>query len=119
MITIRRIYEPEVPNEKYKVFIDRLWPRGISKKKANWDEWMKEISPSEELRKWFNHDPNKWLQFSKKYKEELSRKQNEIVKLMNLEKEYGNLTLLYAAKDEEKNNAAVLQEYLNSIEVET
>lgn len=114
MFTKRRIYDPKEPAEKYTVFVDRLWPRGISKEQANWDEWMKEISPSEELRKWFGHDPNKWLQFCKKYKEELSGKQNELTRLAELQKKYGTITLLFAAKDTERNNATVLKEYLES-----
>ena len=74
MVSIRRVYDPEKPGERYKVLIDRLWPRGISKEKATWDEWMKEISPSEELRKWFHHEPDKWKQFRQRYKKELTQK---------------------------------------------
>ena len=83
MIIIRRIYDPEKPGEHYKVLIDRLWPRGISKEKAGWDEWMKEISPSTELRKWFHHDPSRWGEFKKLYEKELSQNQNELGKLVN------------------------------------
>ena len=112
MINIRRIYDPEEPGENYKVFIDRLWPRGISKDKANWNEWMKEVSPSEGLRKWFNHDPNKWEQFRELYRKELVQKQDELNKLRQLEKKFETLTLLYAARDEEHNNGHVLKEFL-------
>lgn len=115
MIKIRRIYVPESTGEHYKVFIDRLWPRGISKEQAGWDEWMKEIAPSDELRKWFNHDINKWEEFKLLYTKELSQKQDELRKLKQLELEHGTLTLLYAAKDEIHNNARVLKEYLISI----
>lgn len=112
MITIRRVYDRAEIGEHYKVFIDRLWPRGISKEKAGWDEWMKEISPSDELRKWFSHDPDKWEQFRQLYRKELTQKPHELIKLKQLERKFGTLTLLYAAKDEKFNNAIVLKEFL-------
>ena len=112
MIEIRRVYNEKKPGEGYKVFVDRLWPRGVSKDKAGWDAWMKEISPSEELRKWFNHDPAKWEEFKRLYKNELAQKLNEIVELKKLETQYKTITLLYAAKDDNHNNAVVLKEFL-------
>ena len=112
MIIIRRVYEPEKPGEHYKVLVDRLWPRGISKDKAGWNEWMKEVSPSEGLRKWFNHDPAKWEKFKELYQKELVQKQEELKKLNKLELKNGTLTLLYAAQDEEHNNACVVKEFL-------
>ena len=112
MIIIRRVYDQTEIGEQYKVFIDRLWPRGISKEKAGWDEWMKEISPSNELRKWFNHDPDNWELFSQLYRKELTQKPHELIKLKQLERKFGTLTLLYAAKDEKQNNACVLKEFL-------
>jgi uncharacterized protein YeaO (DUF488 family) len=84
MIIIRRIYEDESPGERYKVLIDRLWPRGFSKMSAGWDEWMKEVSPSNELRKWYNHDPARWEEFKQRYKIELSEKQAELKKQKEL-----------------------------------
>ncbi|MDP4291074.1 MAG: DUF488 family protein [Bacteroidota bacterium] len=112
MIKIQRIYALKETDTGYKIFIDRLWPRGISKEKAIWDEWVKEISPSEELRKWFNHDPDKWEQFKQQYKSELSLKYDSLLKLKQLEQTYGSLVLLYAAKDEIHNNACVLRDFL-------
>jgi uncharacterized protein YeaO (DUF488 family) len=112
MITIRRLYNPEKPEEHYKVLVDRLWPRGISKEKAFWDEWMKEISPSNELRKWFNHDPVRWDEFKQLYKKELAPKQAELKKLRQLELKYGTLTLLYSSREEVFNNAVALREFL-------
>lgn len=112
MITIRRLYDKEKPGESYRVLVDRFWPRGVSKDKAGWNEWMREVSPAGELCKWFSHDPGKWPDFKVKYKKELSLKNSEIKKLKQLEKEYGTLTLLYSAKDEEHNNAVVLREFL-------
>lgn len=112
MITIRRIYDSEINGEKYKVFVDRLWPRGIAKDNAEWDEWEKDISPSHELRKWFNHDPAKWEEFKIRYTNELMNRQEELKNLKELESRYGNLTLLYAARDSEHNNAQVLRDLL-------
>jgi uncharacterized protein YeaO (DUF488 family) len=113
MIKIRRIYDPEENGERYKVLIDRLWPRGISKDNAKWDEWIKDVSPSNELRKWFSHDPSKWKQFKKLYEKELILNQVFLAKLKQLEMKYGILTLLYSARDKEYNNARVLKEFLD------
>jgi uncharacterized protein YeaO (DUF488 family) len=112
MIKIKRIYDAE-DEEGYRVLVDRLWPRGVSKEKANLDEWMKEVAPSDELRKWFNHEPSKWKSFKKKYMDELDDKQNLVQELLDNAKK-GDLLLLYAAKDEAHNNAVVLQELLES-----
>jgi len=112
MIEVRRVYDPQEAGEKYKVFVDRLWPRGISKEKAGWNEWMKEISPSNELRKWYNHDPVKWMEFRKLYRMELADRQNELNRLKLLEKEYGTITLLYSSKEEKYNNAVALRDFL-------
>lgn len=116
MITLRRLYDPEEPGEHYKVLIDRLWPRGISKEKAGWNEWVKEIAPSNELRQWFNHDPAKWNQFKQLYHDELAHKTSELTKLRQLEQTYGTLTLLYSAKEKEHNHGVVLKEYLRQTE---
>jgi len=112
MITLRRVYDPEKPGEQYKVLVDRLWPRGISKEKAGWNEWIKEISPSNELRKWYNHDPGKWEKFKTLYKVELNYKQDILQKLRQLEKEHGTLTLLYSSREHVYNNAAALKEFI-------
>lgn len=112
MITIRRVYDPEVAGEKYRVLVDRLWPRGVSKERADWDEWIKEVSPSNELRKWYNHDPGKWEKFKESFRQELSGKKQELERLKQLEATHGNLTLLYASKEGKLNNAAALMEFL-------
>src|ERR1700722_20176982 len=109
MIKIKRIYDKEEPVKGLRVLIDRLWPRGVKKEDAHIDLWLKEISPSPILRKWFNHDPKKWVAFKKKYHEELDKKQEMIHDLLQ---ESPSLVLLYSAKDEEHNNAVALQEYL-------
>ena len=115
MIRIRRIYDQVAPGEGYRILIDRLWPRGISKEKAGWDEWMKEIAPSNELRKWYNHDPGKWTEFKRQYRNELAPKQHELLKLKKLEASHGTLTLLYSSAEKELNNAAALREFLTEI----
>lgn len=112
MIKLRRVYDPAEAGEKYTIFVDRLWPRGISKEKAGWNEWMREISPSNELRKWYGHDPAKWTEFRKLYRTELSNRQNELGKLKRLEKEHGTITLLYSSKEEKFNNAVALKDFL-------
>ena len=107
MIKIKRIYE--VPEEKdgFRILVDRLWPRGISKQKAHVDLWLKEIAPSDKLRKWFSHDPKKWIDFKSKYTKELEN--NPLLqRIKQLEKENKTLTLLYSAKDREHNNVVVL-----------
>lgn len=112
MITVRRIYAPAEPGEKYKVLVDRLWPRGISKEKAGWDEWMRDVAPSNELRKWYGHDPAKWDQFRAMYREELGPRHELLVRLRQLEKEHGTLTLLYSSAEPELNNAVAIREFL-------
>ena len=112
MITIRRVYDPQDASEKYRVLVDRLWPRGISKDRADWDEWIKEVAPSNELRKWYNHDPAKWEKFKESFWQELAGKKAELERLKQLEIKYGTITLLYASKEEKLNNAAALSEFL-------
>ena len=117
MIKLKRVYEAVGEDDGWRVLVERLWPRGISKEKARLDEWMKEISPSAELRKWYAHDVEKWIDFKEKYIEELSQKSVLVEELERLS-QHGTVTLIYAAKDEQHNSALVLKEYLiHSIEV--
>nr|WP_244972278.1 DUF488 family protein [Mammaliicoccus lentus] len=112
---INRIYE-DYNKDNVRVLVDRVWPRGVSKEKANLDHWIKEIAPSDSLRKWFGHDPEKFDSFKKKYKEELkSGEQKEALdQLKDIYKENnGNVVLLYGAKDEKHNQAVVLKEFLD------
>jgi len=111
MISIKRIYDKPKKEESFRILVDRLWPRGLSKEKAQVDLWLKEIAPSDKLRKWFSHDPKKWDSFKKKYKIELKDKQELVEKIKKIEKKK-TITLLYSAKDEEHNNAIVLKEYI-------
>lgn len=112
MIRIKRIYEKHSTDDGFRILIDRLWPRGVSKDKAKVDLWIKEIAPTDSLRKWFSHDPEKWKGFKKKYREELKKKKSLLNKIKELEKENKVVTLVFSAKDEEHNNAVVLSEIL-------
>jgi uncharacterized protein YeaO (DUF488 family) len=112
MIQVKRIYDSVTEDDGYRVLIDRLWPRGFSKEDAKVDLWMKEIAPSTELRKWFHHNPDKWMEFQQRYKDELVNKKELIDQLLKLEKEKKVITLLFSAKDREKNQAMVLIEVL-------
>ncbi len=110
MIRIKRIYNAPSKDDGYRVMVDRLWPRGINKEKAGIDIWLKDAAPSDELRKWFNHEPQKWGDFKKRYFAELEHKQGILGPIF--EKREEGVTLLYSAKDQQYNNAVALKEYL-------
>ena len=110
-IKLKRIYEKPSEDDGYRVLADRLWPRGVSKADAKLDEWDKEIAPSAELRKWFDHKEERFLEFTKRYREELKDKGKKLDQLREIAKKQ-TLTLLYAAKDPEMNQAIVLKEEL-------
>lgn len=112
-IKLKRAYEPAKRTDGTRVLVDRLWPRGISKKAARIDHWLKEIAPSAELRKWFNHDPVKWLKFRQKYFRELDANREVVGQLQELARS-GDVTLVYGAKDEEHNDAVALRDYLTA-----
>ncbi len=116
MIQVKRIYAPAQQGDGYRILVDRLWPRGLSKEKARIDLWLKEIAPSDELRKWFGHDANKWNEFKKKYRNELKDeiKQELLQKIRQLEKEKGTITFLFSAKNTNYNNAIALNELLQT-----
>lgn len=113
MFKIKRIYEQVDKTDGYRILVDRLWPRGVSKENAAVDLWLKEIAPTDELRKWFNHDPEKWGEFQKKYKKEIAANKVILQQLKEVLKEQKTVTLLYGAKDEEHNQAVVLQNLLS------
>lgn len=115
MIKIKRAYESSSEDDGFRILVDRIWPRGVSKEKANLDTWMKEIAPSNDLRKWFSHDPKKWKEFENKYKEELKDKNKLINEIKEIEKDKGKVTLIYSAKDKEHNNAVVLEHILTKL----
>ena len=112
MIRTKRIYDEPKKEDGFRILVDRLWPRGLSKEKARTDLWLKDIAPSDELRKWFSHDPRKWSDFKKKYKKELKNNPELLNKIKRIDKKEKVVTLLYAAKDEEHNNALALKEIL-------
>lgn len=108
---IERIYESTASDDSYRVLVDRLWPRGISKERAALNEWNKEIAPTDELRKWFNHDPEKFPEFSRRYMKELDNNPAAAEAKNNWNKQSA-VTLLYGAKDAEHNQAIVLKKWL-------
>jgi uncharacterized protein YeaO (DUF488 family) len=110
-LRIKRVYEPSTKEDGKRILVDRLWPRGLSREKADIDLWLKEIAPSTELRKWFGHDPAKWEEFRKRYRAELEEN-DEHVALLKEEIKKGIVTLLYGARDEEHNEAVVLLDFL-------
>ena len=116
-IKLKRIYEEPAPADGHRVLVDRLWPRGLTKEKARIDEWVKEIAPSHELRKWFHADRTKWAEFKKKYGAELKEHQDQLRQLAACAQK-SQLTLLYASTDSERNHAVVLAEYLKKFEAD-
>jgi len=113
MIKIKRVYEEADRSDGMRILVDRLWPRGLSRDKAKMDIWLKDIAPSDELRKWFAHDPDKWDEFKRRYFAELISKQ-ESVDLIKEKVRVGIVTLLFGAKEEKYNNAVALREYLEN-----
>jgi len=115
MIKVKRIYEQPSKEDGFRVLVDRLWPRGMSKEKAKIDLWLREIAPSNDLRNWFCHEQMKWDAFRKKYEEELETKGELVQKVKQAEKERGTVTLLYSAKDEKHNQAVALMLFLKRL----
>ena len=112
MIQLKRAYAPVEENDGCRVLVDRLWPRGVGKQELNHDYWLKELAPSNKLRKWFDHDPTKFEEFRNRYKEELNEN-DHLEELLSLCEQEQKVTLLFAAKDRDHNNAVVLRELLN------
>jgi len=110
-LKIKRVYEPPEKKDGFRILVDRLWPRGMTKEKAAIDLWLKEIAPSTELRKWFGHEPGKWAEFKKRYRHEL-QENKEAVQILKDQMKKGPVTLVYAAKDETHNEALVLKEII-------
>ena len=110
-IKIKRVYEPSEKSDGYRILVDRLWPRGLKKENADIDQWVKEVAPSTALRKWFDHDAEKWTQFIAKYRAELkgSAAYEELIAVV---KKHKIVTLLYGAKNEEYNQAVALKKFL-------
>ncbi len=112
-IRLKRAYDDAASSDGRRILVDRLWPRGVSKEDAAIDDWPKEIAPSAELRKWFGHDPEKWGEFRKRYRKELQDHADELGRIRDHAR-HGTVTLVYAAKDEEHNQAVVLKDVLEA-----
>jgi uncharacterized protein YeaO (DUF488 family) len=110
-IRFKRAYEPPERSDGYRVLIDRIWPRGVSKEQAHLDEWARELAPSSELRHWFGHDPARYAEFRRRYLDELKAQQEKLRELRRRAREE-TLTLVYGARDTEHNDAVVLAELL-------
>ena len=113
MVRVKRVYLPAVKTDGQRFLVDRLWPRGVKKEKARLAGWIREVAPSDALRKWFGHDPSKWVEFQKRYRKQLSVQSSSLKPLLEAARK-GNVTLLFAAKDEEYNNAVVLRAFLEA-----
>lgn len=112
-LVLKRVYEPVASTDGYRVLVDRLWPRGLSKEHAALDHWAKALAPSNELRQWFGHKPEHWAEFEKRYREELEGEEaQEELAALRKHMRAGKVTLLYAAHDEAHNNAVVLLDFL-------
>lgn len=110
-LQIKRAYDGADPGDGYRILIDHVWPRGISRERARLDEWARELAPSDELRKWFDHEPVRFARFRRRYRHELAG-QAERVDALRKRAEHGPVTIVYAARDREHNNAVVLAELL-------
>ncbi len=115
MIKLKRIYEKFEEDDGFRILVERLWPRGIKKEDARIDLWLKEIAPSNELRKWFSHDSNKWDEFKNRYFQELNNKKDVVNKLLEIIKNNKNVTFLYSTKENNFNNAVALKEYIEKL----
>ncbi|WKZ67413.1 MAG: DUF488 family protein [Flavobacteriales bacterium] len=113
-IKTKRVYEQAGSNDGFRILVDRLWPRGLSKEDAEIDLWLKSIAPSNELRKWFNHDHGKWPEFKRRYFSELDLNGDVVSELLSHVKR-DHVSPLYSSKEQEYNNATALKEYINSM----
>lgn len=110
-VMVKRIHEPAAKSDGFRVLVDRLWPRGISKSEAKLDLWLPDLGPSTALRQWFNHDPAKWEEFCQRYHAELNQKTRLLLTITEPAKT-SSVTLLYSAKDEQHNQAVALRDFL-------
>ena len=111
MVRVKRIYEPAAADDGFRVLVDRIWPRGVKKTDAAIDLWLKDVAPSPKLRRWFGHDPARWPEFRRRYAAELDQ-QPDAMALLRGKARHGTVTLLYAARDPDRNNAVALQSLL-------
>ena len=111
-LRVKRVYDAPLPEDGVRVLVDRLWPRGLKRESSKIDLWLKDAAPSDGLRRWFGHDPSRWAEFQKRYRAELANNAQNIASLRELMQGGKALTLLYAAKNTEHNNAVVLRDFL-------
>jgi uncharacterized protein YeaO (DUF488 family) len=114
VITIKRVYEPSDASDGARFLVERLWPRGIKKANLHMDAWLKEVAPSDELRRWFGHEPNKWEEFQHQYQEELRAHPDAWQPILEAA-ERGNVTLIYSARDTQHNNAVALKAFFEGL----
>src|SRR5512136_2169728 len=112
MIRLKRVYEPPAPEDGFRILVERLWPRGLTKDKAGVDLWLKDVAPSPELRKWYGHDPSRWEEFQERYRRELETNTAAVVLLKRELRAHKNVTFVYAARDEDRNSAVLLKRFL-------
>jgi uncharacterized protein YeaO (DUF488 family) len=113
-IQVKRIYDPPAPADGHRVLVDRLWPRGITRARAALDLWLQDIAPSPELRQWYGHDPARWGEFQVRYRKELEERPEAVATLRELARR-GPLTLLFAARDVERNSAVLVKRFLEDL----
>jgi uncharacterized protein YeaO (DUF488 family) len=113
-VRTKRAYDPAEPDDGYRILIDRLWPRGVSRERARLDEWARDLGPSDDLRKWFNHDPKRFPEFRKRYRQEL-RAQTDRIDELRARATRGPVTIVYGARDTEHNNAVVIAELVRGL----
>ena len=114
MIRVKRVYETPSDEDGQRILVERLWPRGLTKEKARIDLWLKDVSPSPELRKWFSHDDTKWNQFAERYRKELDRNIASVRNIMDLGAR-GDVTLVFSSRDVEHNSTVLLREYISRL----
>jgi uncharacterized protein YeaO (DUF488 family) len=114
VIKLKRVYEPDGPDDGRRFLVDRIWPRGVRKEALSIDAWLKEAGPSNELRKWFGHDPSRWAEFRQRYERELEAHPEVLEPLLEAAHQ-GDITLVYSARDEQHNQAVVIRDVLRSL----
>jgi uncharacterized protein YeaO (DUF488 family) len=113
VVNVKRIYEPASKKDGFRILVDGLWPRGLKKSEAGVDLWLREIAPNAELRKWFDNDPERWAEFVSDYNFQLNKNRQIAEQLIALIREHKKVSLLYSAKNEQRNNAIALKAFLD------
>jgi len=111
-LKLKRVYLKPMRADGCRVLVDRLWPRGLTKKRAAVDHWLRDIAPSDRLRRWYGHVPSRWPEFKRRYRAELKKRKEAVQELRRLRREHATVTLLFSSKEEARNNAAALKSFL-------